>query len=150
MGETLTADTSGIADADGLTGATFAYQWLADDADISGATGSSTYTPAGADVGKAVKVRVSFTDDAGHDETLTSAATAPVAARPPQVTAVGNHLRPRPTTTPTATDDTITVSVTFDQAVDVTGAPRIAIDMDPADWGKKLAAYVPAAAAAQP
>ena len=30
VGETLTADTSGIADADGLTGASFSYQWLAD------------------------------------------------------------------------------------------------------------------------
>ena len=42
VGETLTADTSGIADADGLTGATFSYQWLADDGtsdtEITGAT----------------------------------------------------------------------------------------------------------------
>ena len=38
-------------------------------------------------------------------------------------------------------DDVITISVTFDQAVNVTGAPRIAIDMDPADWGEKQAAY---------
>ncbi len=75
LGETLTADTSGIADADGLNNAAFTYQWLADDADISGATGSS-YTLADADAGKAIKVRVSFTDDAGNEETLTSAATA--------------------------------------------------------------------------
>ena len=75
LGETLTADTSGIADADGLNNAAFTYQWLADDADISGAT-SSSYTLADADAGKAIKVRVSFTDDAGNEETLTSAATA--------------------------------------------------------------------------
>ena len=31
VGETLTADTSGISDADGMTNATFSYQWLADD-----------------------------------------------------------------------------------------------------------------------
>ena len=80
VGETLSADTSGIADADGLDNATFAYQWLAGDADISGATGS-TYTLADGDEGKAVRVRVSFTDDAGNEETLTSAATAAVAAR---------------------------------------------------------------------
>ena len=36
VGEVLTAGTTGIADADGLSGATFAYQWLADD--VSGAT----------------------------------------------------------------------------------------------------------------
>ena len=83
VGETLTADTSGISDADGLANATFNYQWLADDADISAATGS-TYTLAAAEEGKAVKVRVSFTDDAGHDETLTSAATAAVAAATPE------------------------------------------------------------------
>ncbi|MDE2780620.1 MAG: SwmB domain-containing protein [Chloroflexota bacterium] len=139
VGETLTADTSGISDTDGLTGAVFAYQWLADDADISGATGSA-YTLAGADVGKAAKVRVSFTDDAGHEETLTSAATAAVAARPPEVTAVSITSDPGDDDT-YGDGDTITISVTFDQAVDVTGAPRIAIDMDPADWGKKLAAY---------
>ena len=79
VGETLTADTSGIADEDGLTNATFAYQWLADDTDISGAT-SSTYTLTAGEQGKAIKVRVSFTDDAGIDETLTSAATAAVTA----------------------------------------------------------------------
>ena len=79
VGETLTADTTGIADSDGLTNATFTYQWLADEADIAGATGS-TYTPAAADAGKAIKVRVSFTDDAGNTETLTSAATAAVIA----------------------------------------------------------------------
>ena len=81
VGETLTADTSAIADADGLDAAAFSYQWLADDTEISGATGS-TYTLADADEGKTVKVQVSFTDDAGNEETLTSAATGAVAARP--------------------------------------------------------------------
>ena len=78
VGEILTASTSDIADADGLANATFTYQWLADDADISGATGSS-YTVATADEGKAIKVTVSFTDDDGNAETLTSAATTAVA-----------------------------------------------------------------------
>ena len=82
VGETLTADTSDIADSDGLTNATFTYQWLADDADISGATGS-TYTLADADSSKAIKVRVSFTDDAGNEETLTSAATEVVTGAEP-------------------------------------------------------------------
>ncbi|MCY4447789.1 MAG: SwmB domain-containing protein [Chloroflexi bacterium] len=83
VGETLTADTSGIADDDGLDNAVFGYQWLADDVEISGATGS-TYTLAAADEGKAVKVKVSFTDDAGNDESLTSVATAAVEAAPPE------------------------------------------------------------------
>ena len=81
VGQTLTADASGIVDEDGLENATFSYQWLADDADISGAT-DSTYTIVDADEGKTVKVRVSFTDDAGNKESLTSAATGTVAARP--------------------------------------------------------------------
>ena len=83
VGETLTADTSGIEDEDGLDDAVFGYQWLADGTDISGATGS-TYTLADADEGKTVKVQVTFTDDAGNDETLTSEATDAVAAAPPE------------------------------------------------------------------
>ena len=71
VGETLTADTSGIADEDGLTNAVFSYQWVADDEDIAGATGSS-YTLTGNDKGKTVKVTVSFTDAEGNPETLTS------------------------------------------------------------------------------
>ena len=86
VGETLSADTSGIADEDGLDNASFGYQWQADDADIAEAT-NSTYTLADADEGKAVKVRVSFTDDAGNEETLTSAATAAVEAAPTPLTA---------------------------------------------------------------
>ena len=81
VGETLTADTSGIVDEDGLTNAVFSYQWLADDAEIAGATGS-TYTLADTDEGKTIKVRVSFTDNAGHEETLTSEPTVAVEARP--------------------------------------------------------------------
>ena len=83
VGQTLTASTSGIADANGLTNATFSYQWIAGDGttdtDITGAT-STTYTLADADEGKTVKVRVTFTDDGGNDESLTSAATAAVIA----------------------------------------------------------------------
>ena len=79
VGETLTVETSGIADADGLTGATFSYQWLSSrDTEIGGAT-SSTYTLVAADEGKTVKVKVSFTDDADNEETLTSVATTAVA-----------------------------------------------------------------------
>ena len=81
VGETLMADTSGIADEDGLTNATYSYQWLADDEAISGGTGS-TYTLTDSEEGKTVQIRVSFTDDAGNEESLTSAATDAVAAEP--------------------------------------------------------------------
>ena len=79
VGETLTAETSAIADADGMSGAVFSYQWLADGADVAGAT-SDTYTPVADDVDKAIKVKVSFRDDRNHQESLTSAATAAVTA----------------------------------------------------------------------
>ena len=82
VNQTLTADTSGISDADGLTNVSYSFQWIADDADISGAAGS-TYTPSVSDVGKTIKVRVSFTDDKNNQESLTSSATAAVAATVP-------------------------------------------------------------------
>ena len=84
--ETLTASTSGIADEDGLVNVAYSYQWQADDTDIAGATGE-TYTLADAEQGKTVKVRVSFEDDAGNVESLTSAATAEVVAAPSPLTA---------------------------------------------------------------
>ena len=77
VGETLTADTSSIADPDGLTNATFDHQWLADSAEVSGAT-NSTYTLSDDDLGRTITVRVSFTDDAGNEESLTSQATETV------------------------------------------------------------------------
>ena len=82
VGETLTADTSGIRDADGLTNATYRYQWTAGGSDIDGATGSS-HTLTSSEEGQTVQVRVTFTDDAGNEESLTSAATAAVAPRAP-------------------------------------------------------------------
>ena len=79
--QTLTADTSAISDEDGLTSATFEYQWIAGGTEIDGATGS-TYTLTSSEQGQTVQVRVTFTDDADNEETLTSAATVAVAAAP--------------------------------------------------------------------
>ena len=110
VGEVLTADTSGIADADGLENATFSYQWIRNDGstetDIQDATGS-IYTLVDADEGQTIKVKVSFTDDAGNEETLTSTATGSVAARP-NTSATG-----RPTISGTArVGDTLTADTT--------------------------------------
>ena len=84
VGETLTAVTTGILDADGLTSVSYSYQWIRVDADgtsnpadITDAT-DATYTLVDADLGKKIKVRVTFVDDASHTETLTSAATETV------------------------------------------------------------------------
>lgn len=73
--QVLAADTSGIADADGL--GTFSYQWHRDGAAISGAT-SDTYQLGDADVGASITVSVSYTDGQGTLETLTSDPTGPV------------------------------------------------------------------------
>ena len=81
VGETLTAGTAGIADEDGLTKVSYSYQWIAGGSDIDGAT-NSTYTLSDDDEGKAIRVRVSFIDDAGTQESLTSVATVAVAAAP--------------------------------------------------------------------
>jgi len=77
VGETLTASTTGITDPDGLNDVVYAYQWLADDADIVDADDLS-YTLTSAEEGKVIKVRVTFTDDLGNDEALLSAATPAV------------------------------------------------------------------------
>ena len=79
VGQTLTATTSGIADEDGTSAAVYSYQWLADDFEISGAT-SSTYRLVASDEGSAISVVVTFTDDAGNAESLTSLETSPVEA----------------------------------------------------------------------
>ena len=80
--EILLARTSWhISDADGMTNPVFRFQWISNDgttdADIDGAT-SRTYTIVAADLGKTIKVRVSFTDDAGNPEMLTSTPTGVV------------------------------------------------------------------------
>ena len=81
-GETLTATTENIEDEDGLTGAVFAYQWIRSDTDIEGAI-SSTYTMTDDDEGKAIQVRVTFSDDAGNGESLTSYARLSAPPPPP-------------------------------------------------------------------
>ena len=81
VGETLTADTSDIDDEDGLTNATYEYQWTAGGSDISGATGSSHLLTT-SELGQTIQVRVTFTDDVDNAESLTSAETLEVAAKP--------------------------------------------------------------------
>ena len=103
-GQVLTADTSPIMDADGLP-ASFTYQWIRVDADGASnpldipAAETSTYTLTDDDVGKKIKLKVSFTDDLSGAETRTSEAF-PASAT---VTAANNA--------PTSADNTVTTSV---------------------------------------
>jgi len=71
-GNTLTADTSTLADADGL--AAFSYQWQRNGTNINGAT-TNTYILMAADTGTSLTVTVSYTDGGGTAESITSAAT---------------------------------------------------------------------------
>ena len=85
--ETLIATTSQIRDEDGLDNAVFAYQWVLSElgaesgTDIAGATGSS-YGVTAEDEGKAITVRVTFTDDAGNEESVISFAVVAATALP--------------------------------------------------------------------
>ena len=114
VGETLTAGTAGITDANGLAGAVFSYQWVRVGSDgVSDATdiGSDqdTYVLVAADAGKKIKVRVSFTDDDGHAETVESDAY-------PSVGSVAGA----DTTAPAfdeATVDGTELIITFDEAL---------------------------------
>ena len=91
VGETLTASASDIHDEDGLDNATFSYQWVSSDGtadtDIEGATGTS-YTLSADHRCKAIKVRLSFIDDTGNEETLISAPAAEYVPPPPTEVAV--------------------------------------------------------------
>ena len=86
VGKVLTGSAGAITDADGLDNAAFAWQWLANDGthdtEIAGATGG-THEVAPAQAGQTLKVRVTFTDDKGTEETLVSAATETVVDRRP-------------------------------------------------------------------
>ena len=83
MGQSLSASVGNINDADGMTNIVISYQWIrvdgATETDIQGAT-TATYTPVAGDVGKQLKVRLSFTDDLGNPESRTSPATLAVQA----------------------------------------------------------------------
>ena len=86
VGETLTIDTSGIADADGRDHAIFTYRWLrmfGRAALVLGNETSTSYLVTTDDVDYPLKVKVSFIDDVGNGESLYSSSTAVVVATVP-------------------------------------------------------------------
>ena len=95
VNHTLTAGIGDIADTGGLP-ATFpddyTFQWVRVDSDGTSnpmdiGTGSDTYLPAAADVGKRIRVKVSFTDGGGIDEGRQSDAYPESGYPDPQVAA---------------------------------------------------------------
>ena len=95
QGQTLTVDTAGIADANGLGAFSYNWQVLGDDgvtwANIAGAT-SRTFAPAEAQVGEILRARVSFVDGAGNPEELFSARTGVVGDVFSGITGLNNTL----------------------------------------------------------
>ena len=87
VGKTLTAGTSDIADADGLANVEYRYHWIRVDGTAETIVGAdeATYVPVGADVGREIKVRVGFVDDAGGVSGLTSAPVTILRAAAPAV-----------------------------------------------------------------
>ena len=77
LGQTLTAITNSIADADGL--GVFSYKWYSDGLAIPYAT-AEHYMLTQAEVGHSLTVDVSYIDGGGKHESLTSMATSPVIA----------------------------------------------------------------------
>ena len=82
--EALSASAAGISDADGLVGVTFGFQWQQSAAggaapftNIAGATGAS-FTPAQAQVNRALRATVSFVDNHGTPEAVVSLPTGVV------------------------------------------------------------------------
>ncbi|MGE8499603.1 MAG: peroxidase family protein [Pseudomonas sp.] len=95
VGQALIASTAALADADGLVGVTFAYQWQAGTggtfANIVGAT-AQAFTPTAAQAAQQVRVVITYTDNRGTVESVTSAATALVASTVIMGTAGNNTL----------------------------------------------------------
>ena len=76
-GETLTADSSGVSDEDGMNTTDATYQWYSGGAPITGAT-SSTYTLRNSDTGQLIQVSMTYDDTAGRSTTVLSANTTTV------------------------------------------------------------------------
>ncbi len=78
-GETLTVNTTTLADDDGMGG--LSYQWLRNGAPVAAANGSS-YLLGADDVGAVMSVSVSYTDGQGTNETVASNSSSAVVELP--------------------------------------------------------------------
>ena len=90
VGTALTADTSGLIDADGIVTSTFSYQWLRDGVDIPLANQRS-YTLVNTDLGAEISVKVSFDDQFSKNELVISNATSKVQEALPEPVILINY-----------------------------------------------------------
>ena len=77
VGQTLTADTSAVADTDGITNVSYTYAWYSGGAVVDGET-ATTYGVLARDMMNSIYVVVTFQDDASNEERLQSAAVGPI------------------------------------------------------------------------
>ena len=85
VGETLTADITGITDPEGLSDPRFNYSWIrGDGVDEESITGeeSDTYTLTDDDVGQRIKTLVTFLDNEEEGETAVGPATSVITPDP--------------------------------------------------------------------
>ena len=104
VGSVLTAT---VADVNGITTSTIAYQWLADNTAIAGAT-DQTFSPTATQVDTVISVTAAYTDDEGNAEDLGPAAPTDVvtttAVDLPGSVAISGDLLSGETLTATITD----------------------------------------------
>ena len=141
-GVELTAGTARITDTDGLDHVYYHYQWIRIDGttvtELDGETGP-TYTATADDVTKDIQVRVIFDDDVRNQEYPRYSPQVTVREIPPKVTGVALTSAPGSDNT-YAIDDSVTATVTFDKAVDVTAGPQITLLFDTAEKAADCAA----------
>ena len=135
VGETLTANAGTIADTDGLPAGTFptgySFQWVRIDSgvetDIPAAT-SRTYVLTNDDLGKTVKVKVSFKDRlyvASYTQSGTMVTDAPLETRESAAsnTVTADTTDPALATTGPATVDGTSLVLTYNEALDGDSTP---------------------------
>ena len=149
VGQTLTADPGEWTPS----GATFAYQWLADDELISGAT-ASTYVLTSGELGKTITVRVTASKEGFDPDQATSDGVGPVTGpplvndTPPSISGtaqVGSTLTADPGTW-TPSGATFVYQWMADDA-DIGDATGTTYVVQPADLGKVITVQVVASKA---
>ena len=109
----ITASTTAISDADGLSGV-FGFQWRLNGGDIGGAT-AATFTPTVGMIGGTLSVVVTYTDLHGTVEALVSPETGPVGPAPAPIASA------TPTSLDFGTRSTVAGATTQTIAIDNTG-----------------------------
>ena len=132
-----TAFTASVEDPDGSVSAV-TWQWSRSDtqggtyADISGAT-SASYTPVGGDAGKWLRASAGYTDGEGSGKSAQAEAANAVDDPRPNVTGALAVTSDPGSDGTYATGDVLAVTVTFDEAIAVTGTPQLTVKVGTAD-----------------